>query len=130
MKVRRISKRIEVTRSGQSVPIDFRLSGDVSNCAAVQVVVVGKNLPVRSVIPCLGEFALEFEGKKVHPINFIVPYATRQADNTDQHFAPDLLPLKVDVQNRIITGFYRDAMSLGEDFTPYSIRFIFHCTAA
>lgn len=130
MKVRRFTGRIEVNRSGEIVPIDFRLSGDVNLCNSVQAVVVGKNLPVVSVIPCFGEYALEFEGKKFHPINFKVPYQYRSGSDTTEHNAPDLLPLHVEVKNRMVTGFYKDSGTLGEEFSPYAVRFTFNCSKA
>lgn len=128
--IRRLTKTIRVYRAEQAVPIDFRLPGDATECFGLQAVVVGQIPTVRPVIPVFGEYSLEFEGKKVHPVNFIVPYVKPQGFTEDYHHRPDLLPIHVPIgDNRLVTGFYRD---LGEKdnvaengFTPYSVRFTF-----
>jgi len=126
-KVRRINKTINVYSAHQVVPIDFRLPADLVECFSMQAIVVGRIPTDRSVIPIFGEYSLEFGAKKVHPINFIVPLLNR---STAQH-KPHMLPLGVSLKGSpMLTGFYRD---LGEQelknraFTPYKIRFTFHC---
>jgi hypothetical protein len=133
--IRRLTKTIQVYRAEQAVPIDFRLPGDAKECLGLQAVVVGQIPTVRPVIPVFGEYSLEFEGKKVHPVNFILPYVKQQGFDEDYHHRPGLLPLGVPIgDNRLVTGFYRD---LGEQdmadevgFAPYSVRFTFSLRVA
>jgi hypothetical protein len=128
--IRRLTKTIQVYRTEQAVPIDFRLPGDAKRCIGLQAVVVGHIPTVRPVIPVFGEYSLEFEGKKVHPVNFIVPYVSQQGFDEETHHRPGLLPLSVAIEdNRLVTGFYRDlgAQDMADDrgFAPYSVRFTF-----
>ena len=139
--IRRLNKTIEVFRPLQVVPIDFRFPGDVSACFGLQATVVGRFPVDRPVIPAFGEYSLEFEGKKIHPVNFIVPWVSQEVFSDATQHRPDLLPLAVQVgTSRMITGFYHDldrqrldapprTSDLQEDtiFQPYSVRFTFHC---
>lgn len=129
--IRRLTKTIQVYNASQAVPIDFRLPGDVKECFGVQAVVVGQIPTVRPVIPVFGEFSLEFEGKKVHPVNFTVPYTLQEVLVHDQtRHRPGLLPLAVQISdNRLVTGYYRDMNEQEKEnpgvFQPYKVRFTF-----
>ena len=139
--IRRLNKTIEVYRPLQVVPIDFRFPGDVSACFGLQATVVGRFPVDRPVIPAFGEYSLEFEGKKIHPVNFIVPWVSQEVFSDATQHRPDFLPLAVQVgTSRMITGFYHDldrqrldALPISGDnqearpFQPYSVRFTFHC---
>lgn len=125
--IRRINKTLEVYTSGQVLPIDFRLPSDLKECLGMQAMVVGLIPTGRSVIPNFGEYALEFGAKKAHPINFIVPYANRSFLKSKQ----GIIPLGVSLDNSpVLTGFYRDLAEQDlkdREFTPYKVRFTFHC---
>jgi len=138
--IRRLNKTIEVFRPLQVVPIDFRFPGDVSECFGLQVTVVGRFPMDSPVIPAFGEYSLEFEGKKIHPVNFIVPWVNQEIFSDETQHRPDLLPLAVQIGNsRMITGFYHDLnrQQIGvipivdrrelSVFQPYNVRFTFHC---
>ena len=131
--IRRLNKTISVYRPKQVIPIDFRLTGDVKECFGVQVIVVGRIPMDRPVIPAFGEYSLEFEGKKIHPVNFIVPYASQEIFSEQTHHRPDLLPLAITIkENKMVTGFYRDLNQqakhrVAQDFIPYQVRFTLHC---
>ncbi|HCS20166.1 MAG TPA: hypothetical protein DIW47_06325 [Bacteroidetes bacterium] len=121
MKRKRLTKTIEVYRNKQVVPIDFRLPGDAVSCAGVQAMVVGLIPTERPVIPVFGEYSLEFEGKKIHPVNFCAPYINPQLHNEETQHRPGFLPLGVPIgENRLVTGFYSD---LGEQITPLNLVF-------
>lgn len=127
---KKLSKTIEVFRNKQIVPIDFRFPADAIECAGLEAMVVGLIPDLRPVIPCFGEYSLEMEGKKIHPVNFIVPYYTLGLTEPDQVHQPGFLPICVPIaKNRLITGFYAD---LGEQITdsnsvfqPYKVRITF-----
>ena len=107
--IRRLNKTIEVFRPLQVVPIDFRFPGDVSACFGLQATVVGRFPVDRPVIPAFGEYSLEFEGKKIHPVNFIVPWVSQEAFSDATQHRLGILPLAVQVgTSRMITGFYHD----------------------
>lgn len=137
--IRRLNKSIQVFRPSQVVPIDFRFPGDVDECFGLQAIVVGRFPTDRPVIPSFGEYALEFEGKKIHPVNFIVPWVSQEVFADDTHHRPGLLPLAVMIgSSRMITGFYHDLdrqrldaaeseNPVPQPFLPYSVRFTFHC---
>ena len=138
--IRRLNKTIEVFRPLQVVPIDFRFPGDVSRCFGLQAIVVGRFPTDRPVIPAFGEYSLEFEGKKIHPVNFIVPWVSQEHFGEENHHRPGLLPLYLNIESsRMITGFYHDldrqrldAPPITDDrepysFIPYQVRFTFHC---
>jgi len=131
---------IEVFRPLQVVPIDFRFPGDVSHCFGLQAMVVGRFPTDRPVIPVFGEYSLEFEGKKIHPVNFIVPWVSQEKFGEQNHHRPGLLPLYLSIESsRMITGFYHDLDRQRIDaappindrephaFMPYQVRFTFHC---
>lgn len=130
-RIRRLTKTIQVYCNEQAVPIDFSLPGDVTECFGVQAVIVGIIPTNNTVIPVFGEYSLEFEGKKIHPVNFIVPFVKQEVFSDQTQFRPGMLPLQVPIkENRLVTGYYRD---LGEQdihspevFQPYKVRFTFH----
>lgn len=129
--IRRLNKSIDVHQAGQVVPIDFFLPGDARECFGLQAIVVGRIPTDSSVIPCFGEYAFEFGGKKIHPINFIVPYIKLEELHEQAQHRPDLLPLHVPIdENRLISGFYKDLDAVYSSwnmvFQPYRIRFTFH----
>lgn len=134
-RIRRLTKTVQVYRNEQAVPIDFSLPGDAMECFGVQAVVVGQIPTDRPVIPVFGEYSLEFEGKEIHPVNFIVPFVKQEVFTDQTHYRPGLLPLSVPIrEHRLVTGFYRD---MGEQevvgeaaFQPYQIRFTFHLRMA
>ena len=134
--IRRLNKTIEVYRPLQVVPIDFRFPGDVSRCFGLQAMVVGRFPTDRPVIPAFGEYSLEFEGKKIHPVNFTVPLVSQEHFSDQTHHRPQLLPISIQqLENRMVTGFYRDLGMQDFDpetaeFTPYKVRFTFHCYKA
>ncbi|MGB2444930.1 MAG: hypothetical protein ACPH86_01145 [Schleiferiaceae bacterium] len=116
----------------------------MSACFGLQATVVGRFPVDRPVIPAFGEYSLEFEGKKIHPVNFIVPWVSQEVFSDATQHRPDFLPLAVQVgTSRMITGFYHDLdrqrldappriSDLQEEpvFQPYSVRFTFHCYRA
>jgi hypothetical protein len=129
----RLNRTIQVYRPFQVVPLDFRLSGDAAECFGVQAIVVGRTPMDSPVIPVFGEYSLEFEGKKIHPVNFTVPLVSQEHFTDQTHHRPELLPLSIQpLQNRMVTGFYRD-LGMQEfdpetaEFIPYKVRFTFHC---
>lgn len=132
----RLNRSIQVFRPQQVVPLDFRISGDADECFGVQAIVVGRIPTDRPVIPVFGEYSLEFEGKKIHPVNFTVPLISQEHFSDQTHHRPLLLPLFVkNLENRMVTGFYRDLgmqaiRREGLEFIPYKVRFTFHCYKA
>lgn len=133
--IRRLTKTIEVYYPLAVVPIDFRFPGDVSACFGLQAIVVGRFPMDRPVIPSFGEYSLEFEGKKIHPVNFIVPLVSQEVFSADTHHRPGLLPLALSVSgSRMISGYYHDLGAQIPDpenpeasFQRYQVRFTFHC---
>lgn len=134
--IKRLNRTIEVYAPNQVVPIDFRLSGDIVECFGVQAIVVGRVPTDIPVIPVFGEYSLEFEGKKIHPVNFTVPLISQEHYTDQTHYRPELLPLAIEgIQNRMITGYFRDlgqqeVYRSGQEFMSYSVRFTFHCYKA
>jgi hypothetical protein len=131
MKIRRLTKKITISRSKQVLPIEVLLPGDAVECFGVQAITLGIVPSSRPVLPNFGEFALEFEGKRVHPVNFIVPYIHPSTLQEKDFHRPGLLPFHVPLQNnRLVNGFYRDlglqSPREGVDFASYQVLFIFH----
>lgn len=136
--VRRFTHTVEVFRPAQVVPVDLRLPAEAKVCSGVQAIVVGRFPTQHSVIPVLGEYALEFEGKRHHPLNAPVPWVSQTATPTHTPHRPAPYPLHVELGPFFtVSGFYRDADqqrlfaeapegSPTPGFVPYRVRITFY----
>ena len=113
---------ISVHQSGQIVPIDLRLPSDATVYSGLHALATAPGVPST---PLLGEYALEFEGKHAHPISFVLTHTS--AEHFQQH-KPALIPLSEQLENGMITGYYRDlghTLDANGEFQPYTVRFTF-----
>lgn len=131
MKTRRLIETIEVSGAKQVITIDLPLPGDAKCCYGIQAIIVGLFPSTRNVIPNFGEFSMEFNYKKLHPITGVVSYINPSNLSDESYHRPCFLPLDVALSdNRLVTGYYRDlgeqANENSQEFVAYKVKFIFH----
>ena len=127
MKIRRLIHSVDITASKQVAHIDLLLPGDVCSCMGLQTLIHGVFPTDRNFIPTFGEYALEFNGKSLHPVTGIVGWLNPQLLSDDNYFPPEIVLMDVSIEgNRLVTGFYRDLGEQETGFVPYQVKFIFH----
>jgi hypothetical protein len=123
--VRRVTTTLEVNAPGAIVPLEFDLPSGAIECFGLQAIVVGLIPSVESgEIPDLGEYSLEFNGRREHPIHLLVPYVSA--------FEPlgkrvGYYPMSVALSRfGPVSGFYSDLDHQPAEFTPYRVRLAFN----